>query len=73
MLLDGVDEMDSFYSQFIPQVMQSTFVPILMLIVILTQHVNSGIILMVSAPFIPIYMIVIGIKTQKNQRRSWRN
>lgn len=65
MLLDGVDEMDSFYSQFIPQVMQSIFVPILMLIVISTQHMNSGIILMVCAPFIPIYMIVIGIKTQK--------
>lgn len=73
MLLDGVDEMDSFYSQFIPQVMQSTFVPLLMLLVILTQHVNSGIILMVSAPFIPIYMIVIGIRTQKNRRRSWKN
>ncbi|EOR21888.1 thiol reductant ABC exporter subunit CydD [Cytobacillus oceanisediminis] len=70
MLLDGVDEMDSFYSQFIPQVMQSTFVPILMLIVILTQHVNSGIILMVSAPFIPIYMIVIGIKTQKKSEEK---
>lgn len=70
MLLDGVDEMDSFYSQFIPQVMQSTFVPILMLLVILTQHVNSGIILMVSAPFIPIYMIVIGIKTQKKSEEK---
>ncbi|MFB1100424.1 thiol reductant ABC exporter subunit CydD [Terribacillus sp. JSM ZJ617] len=65
MLLDGVDEMDSFYSQFIPQVMQSAFVPLLALIVIFTQHVNSGLILLVSAPFIPIYMIVIGIKTQK--------
>ncbi|TDQ41044.1 thiol reductant ABC exporter subunit CydD [Aureibacillus halotolerans] len=65
MLLDGVDEMDSFYSQFIPQVMQSAFVPLLALIVIFTQHLNSGMILLVSAPFIPIYMIVIGIKTQK--------
>ncbi|MDR4318541.1 cysteine ABC transporter permease/ATP-binding protein [Niallia circulans] len=70
MLLDGVDEMDSFYSQFIPQVMQSTFVPLLMLLVILTQHVNSGIILMVSAPFIPIYMIVIGIRTQKKSEEK---
>ncbi|WP_312094953.1 thiol reductant ABC exporter subunit CydD [Niallia sp.] len=70
MLLDGVDEMDSFYSQFIPQVMQSTFVPILMLIVIFTQHMNSGIILTVSAPFIPIYMIVIGIKTQKKSEEK---
>ncbi len=70
MLLDGVDEMDSFYSQFIPQVMQSTFVPLLMLLVILTQHVNSGIILMVSAPFIPIYMIVIGIRTQKRSEEK---
>ncbi len=70
MLLDGVDEMDSFYSQFIPQVMQSTFVPILVLIIIFTQHVNSGLILLVSAPFIPIYMIIIGIKTQKKSEEK---
>ncbi|MEY8738862.1 thiol reductant ABC exporter subunit CydD [Bacillales bacterium AN1005] len=70
MLLDGVDEMDSFYSQFIPQVMQSIFVPILILIVVFTQHVNSGLILIVSAPFIPIYMIIIGIKTQKKSEEK---
>lgn len=70
MLLDGVDEMDSFYSQFIPQVMQSSFVPVLVLIIIFTQHVNSGLILLVSAPFIPIYMIIIGIKTQKKSEEK---
>lgn len=70
MLLDGVDEMDSFYSQFIPQVMQSTFVPLLAMIVIFTQHVNSGIILLVSAPFIPIFMIVIGMQTQKKSEEK---
>ncbi|WP_079709612.1 thiol reductant ABC exporter subunit CydD [Paraliobacillus ryukyuensis] len=70
MLLDGVDEMDSFYSQFIPQVMQSAFVPLLTLIIIFTQHMNSGIILMVTAPFIPIYMIVIGIQTQKKSEEK---
>ncbi|CQR47558.1 ATP-binding/permease protein CydD [Paraliobacillus sp. PM-2] len=70
MLLDGVDEMDSFYSQFIPQVMQSAFVPLLTLIIICTQHINSGIILMITAPFIPIFMIVIGIKTQKKSEEK---
>ncbi|WP_226035183.1 thiol reductant ABC exporter subunit CydD [Aquibacillus saliphilus] len=70
MLLDGVDEMDSFYSQFIPQVMQSTFVPLLAMIVVFTQHVNSGIILLLSAPFIPIFMIVIGMKTQKKSEEK---
>ncbi|MRH41424.1 thiol reductant ABC exporter subunit CydD [Aquibacillus halophilus] len=70
MLLDGVDEMDSFYSQFIPQVMQSTFVPSLAMIVIFTQHVNSGIILLITAPFIPVFMIVIGIQTQKKSEEK---
>lgn len=70
MLLDGVDEMDSFYSQFIPQVMQSTFVPLLVMIVIFTQHINSGMILLVTAPFIPIFMIVIGLQTQKKSEEK---
>lgn len=69
-LLDGVDEMDSFYSQFIPQVIQSTFVSLLALIVIFTQHLNSGLILLVSAPFIPIFMIIIGLQTQKKSEEK---
>ncbi|MFD2043319.1 thiol reductant ABC exporter subunit CydD [Ornithinibacillus salinisoli] len=64
MMMDAVDEVDNYFSKYIPQVIQTTFIPILILIIVFTQHVNSGLIMLVTAPFIPIFMIVIGMKTK---------
>ncbi|SHF72337.1 thiol reductant ABC exporter subunit CydD [Ornithinibacillus halophilus] len=63
-MMDAVDEVDNYFSSYIPQVMVTTFVPILILIVVMTQHINSGLIMLITAPFIPIFMMIIGMKTK---------
>nr|WP_144929088.1 thiol reductant ABC exporter subunit CydD [Paenibacillus bovis] len=63
-LMDTVDEIDSYFSSYMPQLIQATIIPIILLIVISTQHIATAIIILITAPFIPIYMIVIGFKTK---------
>lgn len=63
-MMDAVDEVDGYFSKYIPQMIQTTLIPILVLIIVFTQHVNTGIIMVVTAPFIPIFMIIVGIKTK---------
>ncbi|OLN22172.1 thiol reductant ABC exporter subunit CydD [Domibacillus antri] len=63
-MMDAVDEMDSYYSKYIPQVIQTSIVPLLILAVVLYEHVYSGLIMMITAPFIPLFFIIIGIKTK---------
>ncbi|UOQ91594.1 thiol reductant ABC exporter subunit CydD [Halobacillus shinanisalinarum] len=63
-LMDAVDEVDPYFSSYVPQIIQSTIVPLMILIVVFTQHLNSGLIIIVTAPFIPFFMIVIGMKTK---------
>ena len=63
-MMDAVDEVDSYYSSYMPQVIQATIIPIMVLIVIFTQHWVTGIIIMITAPFIPVFMMVIGFKTK---------
>ncbi|UOR10533.1 thiol reductant ABC exporter subunit CydD [Halobacillus amylolyticus] len=63
-LMDAVDEVDPYFSSYIPQIIQSTIVPLMILIVVFIQHLNSGLIIIVTAPFIPFFMIVIGMKTK---------
>lgn len=63
-LVDVVDEVDSYFSRYIPQVFQSLIIPIIILLVIFSEHVATGIIIIITAPFIPIFMIVIGFKTK---------
>lgn len=64
-MMDAVDGIDSYFSQYIPQIIQTSFIPILVLVVVFTQHMNSGFIMLITAPFIPIFMIIIGIQTKK--------
>lgn len=62
--IQTVDELDSYYHEYIPQVIKSTIVPILVLIVVFITHANSGWIMLITAPFIPLTYIIVGIQTK---------
>ncbi|TMW71916.1 thiol reductant ABC exporter subunit CydD [Alteribacter natronophilus] len=66
-LMDGVDEIDAFYSHYIPQLAITYVVPLMILAAIFIINPYSGLILLVTAPFIPFCMILIGKMTQKKQ------
>ena len=63
-MMDTVDEIDRYFSDYIPQVIQATIIPLIILVVIFTQHIATGLIIMITAPFIPIFMMIIGFKTK---------
>lgn len=63
-LMDTVDEIDSYFSSYIPQVIQSSIIPILLIIYIFTEHIATGIIILITAPFIPVFMMIIGFHTK---------
>lgn len=63
-MMDIVDEIDGYYSNYIPQMIQSSIIPMMLLIVIFMEHAFTGIIILITAPFIPIFMIIIGFKTK---------
>lgn len=63
-MMDAVDEVDGYFSKYIPQMIQTSLIPVMVLVVVFTQHLNTGIIMVVTAPFIPIFMIIVGIKTK---------
>ncbi len=69
-MMDAVDELDSFFSKYIPQRMLTTAVPVMILIVIFTQHMYSGLIILLTAPFIPVFMIIIGKYTQRKSEEQ---
>ncbi|MGG3307105.1 thiol reductant ABC exporter subunit CydD [Paenibacillus lautus] len=69
--LDAVDEADSYFSQYIPKMVEAMIIPILVLIVTFTQHANSGWIMIFTAPFIPIFMILVGLKTKNKSEEKY--
>ncbi|MGD6815779.1 thiol reductant ABC exporter subunit CydD [Metabacillus sp. 84] len=69
-VMDAVDEIDPYFSFYIPQLIQTSILPLIILIAVFTEHLYSGLLMLVTAPFFPIYMIVIGLKTQKKADRQ---
>lgn len=71
-LLEGVEKLDPYITRYIPQMAISTVVPITILIVVFAQDWISGLILLVTAPLIPLFMILIGKGAQKLNERQWQ-
>jgi ATP-binding cassette subfamily C protein CydD len=69
--LDAVDESDGYFSQYMPRMVEATVIPILLLIVTFTLHANSGFIMLFTAPFILIFMILVGLKTKKKSEEKY--
>ncbi|WNF37531.1 thiol reductant ABC exporter subunit CydD [Bacillaceae bacterium IKA-2] len=69
-LTDSVDQLDSYYTSFLPQLIQAGVIPIMILVVVSTQNIYSGLIMLVTAPLIPVFMIIIGGMTEKKSRQQ---
>lgn len=70
LLVDIVDQLESYYREYIPQVIKTSVIPILILITVFFVHPNSGWIMLITAPFIPITYIIIGIQTKKKSEQQ---
>lgn len=69
--LDAVDEADSYFSQYMPRMMEAAVIPVLILIMVFAQHLNSGLIMLATAPFIPIFMILVGLQTKNKSEEKF--
>jgi ATP-binding cassette, subfamily C, bacterial CydD len=69
--LDAVDEADSYFSQYMPRMIEAAIIPVLILIIVFTEHMNSGLIMLVTAPFIPIFMVLVGLKTKNKSEEKF--
>lgn len=69
--LDAVDEADSYFSQYMPRMMEAAVIPLLILAVVFAKHLNSGLIMLITAPFIPIFMVLVGLKTKNKSEEKF--
>ncbi|MBR7554367.1 thiol reductant ABC exporter subunit CydD [Allobacillus sp. GCM10007491] len=64
LMLDTVDEVDPYFSEYLPKIIQASTIPVTILIVIFFFNYPSGFIILFTAPFIPLFMAIIGMKTR---------
>jgi ATP-binding cassette, subfamily C, bacterial CydCD len=58
--VEGIEALDAYYSQYLPQLVVTALIPLSILIVVFPIDWLSGIIMLITAPLIPFFMIMIG-------------
>ena len=56
----GIEALDAYYSQYLPQLVVTALIPISILIVVFPIDLLSGVVMLITAPLIPFFMILIG-------------
>ena len=59
-MLEQVENLHNFYAHYLPQQALSAIVPMILLIAVFPLNWAAGLILMGTAPLIPIFMILVG-------------
>lgn len=70
-LTDGLDHVDAYMSQYIPQALYAVLIPLMISIAIIDSVSWIGWILLITYPLIPFFMILIGKKADKLNKQQW--
>ncbi|REI09294.1 ABC transporter ATP-binding protein/permease [Staphylococcus felis] len=63
-----LSEMLPFYRVYLPQVFKSMMIPLAIIVTMWFVHIPTALIMMITAPFIPIFYIIFGLKTRDDAR-----
>ena len=71
-LVTGVDSLDAYFSQYVPQIFLSLLVPTLIVVTIFRLDAPSGIILVIMIPVLFFLLAVFGIMAGVETKRHWK-
>ena len=69
---EGVDKLDAYVGRYLPQVFLSALVPLMIAGYILPLDLSSAVLLLVTAPVIPVLMVLVGSYAEEHTRRQWK-
>ena len=68
---EGVERLEPYLARYLPQVALSAFVPLLVAAYILPWDLSSAVLLLVTAPMIPLMMVLVGSYAEEHTKRQW--
>ncbi|WP_158902114.1 thiol reductant ABC exporter subunit CydD [Burkholderia sp. L27(2015)] len=71
-LVTGIDALEGYYTRWLPNRALTTLLPIAILAVVLPNDWLSALILLVTAPLIPLFMILLGKGAEDLNQQQWR-
>ncbi|MGD2205722.1 MAG: thiol reductant ABC exporter subunit CydD, partial [Anaerolineae bacterium] len=70
-LVEGVEALDAYFRQYLPQLALAALVPLTVLLFVFPLDWISGLVLLLTAPLIPLFMVLIGNLADVLAQRQW--
>ncbi|MEA5025172.1 ATP-binding/permease protein CydD [bioreactor metagenome] len=71
--VEGIEALDDYFARYVPQLILAVLVPMLTLAFVLPKDLQSALVLIITGPLIPFFMILIGRLAEKKSLRQWQS
>jgi ATP-binding cassette, subfamily C, bacterial CydD len=68
---DGVEALEGYYARYLPAAALMALVPLALLVFVFASDWVSAVVMLVTAPLIPLFMILIGKGAEKRNQKQW--
>jgi ATP-binding cassette subfamily C protein CydD len=68
---EGIERLDPYVSRYLPQIFLSVLAPLLIALVLFSLDWTSALLLLITAPIIPLLMVLIGSYAEQHMQRQW--
>ncbi|HHV65424.1 MAG TPA: thiol reductant ABC exporter subunit CydD [Peptococcaceae bacterium] len=72
-LVEGVETLEAYFARYLPQLALAALVPLFILGFVFPLDLLSGGIMLLTAPLIPLFMILIGKWADSLSRKQWQS
>jgi ATP-binding cassette, subfamily C, bacterial CydD len=70
--VQGVDALEAYFARYLPQTVLAVVVPLLLVAWVLPRDLAAGIVLLVTVPLVPVFMVLIGLAARESSERRLR-
>ena len=67
----GLDSLDAYFARYLPQLLLAATVPLVILAWIVPVDLVAGLTIAITLPLIPLFMALVGLSTEKLNRRQF--
>ena len=68
---EGIERLDPYFARYLPQIALTLITPLMILLYVFPLDLTSGLLLLFTAPAIPILMIIVGSYAEGHIQRQW--
>jgi len=67
----GLDALDAYFARYLPQLVLAAIIPATVVVVLALQDPLSALVVGLTVPLIPVFMVLVGWSTQRQTQRQW--